>query len=211
MYNKLYDEYLANCELLEKHGLKTSDKKLKGAIVANLFKRNIEEIIRKHNLEDKVKISANNVYIAGSKNEYDLLIVKTEAEPILGFVYKAEDVIAVIESKGNGLYNLDMDTDNIASAVNNATKLNNKIKFGYITLTENVPVNEVNKYGQPTVKQWDETQRYLDDKIKASRAYYAVTLHRGKEIEAGPDNELEDFVHYLISDYCDNLFCTNRK
>ena len=49
-------------------------KKLKGALAAELIKIEIESYFKKQNKD--FKVSMVNSYIAGSKFEYDLLIVK---------------------------------------------------------------------------------------------------------------------------------------
>ena len=144
------------------------------------------------------KISSLNSYIAGSKYEYDLLLVKRNAKPFMELVYHPDDVIAIIESKANGLFDANVDTSNIAKAVNRAREINPKIRFGYITVSENVPVNEYKKDGTPTIKHWDLTEQYLNEKLKGLNAIYAVTLHKGRDLcDEGSDDEFNKFLEWL--------------
>ena len=219
MGNKYYELYQKHCTevndlMLKYFMLKYNEeevkklvkkaKKLHGAIAAELLKQLISEYFIKECKH--YRVSAVNSYIAGSTYEYDLLIVKENAEPILGIVYQPEDVIAVIECKAGGLFGLERETDNIANAFNSACKINPEISCGYITISENVPVNEFNKYGNPTVKYWDETQELLEEKVKTNKlTIYAVTLRKGKKgkidnlCDEGTDEEFYEFINCLIS------------
>ena len=205
MSNRYYELYKKHCaELDEMMGRYNTGseypKKLKGAMTTELLRQEITQFLADNN--EPFKTSAIDSYIAGSKYEYDLLIVKEDAEAYMGLVYQPDDVIAVIESKAGGLFDLEKDTDNIAQAANRAKELNSDICFGYITISENVPINSYNSQGNPTVKHWDLTKEYLSDKIQGKSAIYAVTLYKGKEIcEEGSDDEFYDFVKHLIGEY----------
>lgn len=167
MDNTYYESYEKYCEELEKLMLSYNAdakkaKKLRGTIAAELLKQFINEYFNKNN--KPYKVSNVNSFIANSKYEYDLLIVKESAEPFLGIVYRPEDVIAIIECKAGGLFKVENDTSNIAKAVNCAIEPNSHIKFGYITMSENVPVNNYRSDGNPTYNHWDETNEYLNKK-----------------------------------------------
>lgn len=210
MGNIYYELYETKCEELEKLTLSydgdvKSAKKLRGAIAAELLKQLISEYFNKN--RKPYKVSSVNSYIAGSKFEYDLLIVKESAEPFLGIVYRPEDVIAIIECKAGGLFNVEKDTDRIARAVNRAIKINSDTRFGYITMSENVPVNDYKADGSATYKHWDMTQKCLDEKINGTVVIYAVTLHKGKRkklYDEGSDEEFLNFVNYLIRENITN-------
>lgn len=198
MKNTYYERYKVLCNKLNDLMKETANgaKKLKGAIAVELLKELIDDFFQKNNI--KYKTSNPNSYIAGSKYEYDLLIVKEYAEPFMGMVYKAEDVIAIIESKVGGLFNLAKDTDSIAIAVNSALKLSKDICFGYITMSENVPTND-SYCGKSTIKHWEKTEEYLKEKINGKCVLYAVTLRKGKYLcDEGSDEEFFGFVNYLI-------------
>lgn len=199
-YYKTYQEWCFDLERLAKkyHGDVKEAKKLRGLIAVELLKRVLDEYIKSNGLP--YKTSMENSYIAGSNYEYDLLVLSEKAEPHFGFVYMPEDVIAILESKTRGLYNVETNTDNIAKAVNCAMAINPDIRFGYITITENVPKNDHNKStGKPTVKHWELTKKYLDEKIKGDVAEFAVTLHTGKKLcDEGSDEELDLFIKFLL-------------
>lgn len=202
MENTYYEQYEKLCNELENlmilyNGDAKSAKKLRGAIAAELLKKLVDEFLCKNCRN--YKASNVNSYIAGSKYEYDLLIVNKNAEPFMGMLYKPEDVIAVIECKAGGLFNLETNTDNIAKAANRAIELKTDIRFGYVTMSENVPVNNYKADGSATIKHWDKTIEYLREKIRGEIVVYAVTLHKGKNLcDGGSDDEFYNFVNYLI-------------
>ncbi len=174
-------------------------KKFRGAIAAEILRRELQQYMQLHSLP--VKVSNVNSYIIGSKYEYDLLLVKQDAQSVLDLAYRPEDVLAVIESKAGGLFNVEDDTNNIAKAVNAAMALNRQIRFGYITMYENVPVHQFNTSGQPTVNHWEQTNQYLMQKISGICAIYSVTLQQGKKkCDNGSDQEFEDFAAFLSAD-----------
>ena len=204
MGNRFYELYQNHCialnQLMEQYqGSGEDTKKLRGAVASELLRQELDRYITEH--RKALKVSPVNAYIAGSKFEYDLLVVKAGAEAYMNLVYRPEDVVAVIESKAGGLFDVDADTSNIARAVNSAMSLNPRIRFGYITMSENVPVHEYKKNGEPTVKHWELTNQYLQDKIEGKCAIYAVTLHQGKRLcDEGADKEFEDFVSMLTGE-----------
>lgn len=179
------------------HGSSADAKKLRGALAVKLLKQEISKYLVANGLP--IKTSTVNSFIAGSKFEYDLLLVKENAQPYMGLVHNPEDVVAIIESKAGGLFDVDKNTSSIANAVNCALKINPKIRFGYITMSENVPVKPLNKKGEPTVRHWDLTKKYLNDKIIGTNVNYAVTLHTGKNLcDEGSDEEFYRFIELLI-------------
>lgn len=214
MSNRYYTTFQEHCQELEKlmeqyRTKKDSQseadgknknvvaKKLRGAVAVELLRQEINTYLESEG--EPFKASMMNSYIAGSGYEYDMLVVKKDAKPFMGLVYLPEDVVADVECKAGGLFDLDKDTDNIAKAANTATDVNPEIRFGYITISENVPVNEYNRNGEPTVKHWKETQDLLDDKLKGNSAFYAVTLHQGKNpYGESDDSVLEKFIKFLI-------------
>ncbi len=164
-----------------------------------MLRRELDQYLTAHDLP--LCVSQGNRYIAGSKFEYDLLLVRPDAEAYLGLVYRPEDVVAVIECKAGGLFDLEGGTNNIAEAANRAVSLNPNIRFGYITICENVPVHSYKKDGTPTVKQWELTKQYLQEKIAGTCVIYAVTLQQGRHLcDEGSDKEFEDFVSMLIGE-----------
>lgn len=203
MSNRYYETYQKHYaelqQIMEKYkGHLGEAKKLKGAVAANLLKHEIEAYLMKNN--KPIKVSSVNSYVAGSKYEYDLLLVKKDAIPFMELVYDPDKVIAIIESKVNGLFDVDAETNGIANAVNRAREINPNIRFGYITISENVPVHEYNKNGTSTVKHWELTEQYINEKIKGLNAIYAVTLRQGKKLcDEGSDKEFSMFLDNLIN------------
>lgn len=201
--NHYYELYQEKCRILddsikEYQGTMKDAKKLRGALATELLRQELINYFYQKGIT--VNVSTGNSYIIGSKYEYDLLLVKSDARPFCNLIYYPEDVIAVIESKAGGLFDVDKETDNIAKAVNKAWELNRNIKFGYITLSENVPKNTLNLKGRPTVKHWELTKEFLSKKVQAFSSIYAVTLHQGDTIcNEGSDEEFMDFVESLVS------------
>lgn len=198
-YFLLYKNHCKELEQLMKQNLGDSNdaKKLRGAIAVELLRQEINKYLVNNHMP--FKTSAVNSYIAGSKFEYDLLIVKEDAVPYLGLVYQPKEVVAIIESKAGGLFDVDKNTNSIAKAVNRTLEINSAIRFGYITMSENVPVKNYHQDGRPTVKHWDLTKKYLKEKINGKVIVYAVTLHQGKAlIDEGSDDEFYNFINALI-------------
>lgn len=50
--------------------------KITGSIVAEVFRKNIEYILKKNYMTNQYKISENNVYVKGCNTEFDFLILK---------------------------------------------------------------------------------------------------------------------------------------
>ena len=200
IYYKLYQQKCSELEemmFLYDMDIKSA-KKLRGAIAVELLKQLIEEYF--YNNSEPYKVSAVNSYMIGSKYEYDLIIIKQTAVAFMGIVYHPEDVIAIIECKVGGLYNVENDTDYIAKAVNCAIEINSNIMFGYITMSENVPVNDKKRDGSPTFRHWDKTIECLEQKISEDIVIYAVTLDKGKKLfDKGSDTEFYKFIRHLIS------------
>ena len=176
-------------------------KKLNGLLAANLLRRELVRYFLEHALP--YTVSPVNSYVIGSKYEYDLLIVKADAQPFSDYLYTPDDVITVIESKAGGLMNVKNECENIAQAFNAAHILNRTIRFGYITVGENVPVHEVNRLGNPTVNHWELTQYYFKENLDADaeRKIYAATLHKGNRnnlCDEGSDEAFLEFIEALL-------------
>lgn len=146
---------------------KKNKGKLKGALVANLIKRYIEDILFSYKLP--FKVSENNVYIQGYAIECDLLIVKQDCTPIFNgpSIYRAEDVKAIIESKATGIFiNMQNPQNPFLHELEMLKDLNHHgfpVKFGYISLAE-APGKSfrllkeanlyINKFSNDTDKNW---------------------------------------------------------
>lgn len=202
MVNNCYEQYEKNCyeldSIMQKYKGDAKDaKKLKGDLVAELLKKLIDDYLCENGIQ--YKVSNVNSYIAGSKYEYDMLIINKHAETYMGRIYATEDVISIVECKTSGLYNIPKDTDIIASAINRAIELKADIRFGYFTMWENIPVNDYNYKGKPTINQWDKTKEFLNDKIRGEVFLYAATLRKGKkECYNYSDKEFYNFIDELV-------------
>lgn len=148
---------------------KLNDHKITGAIVAEVFKEKIEEVFKEKGLDTKYKISENNVYVAGCRVEFDFLILKKDAEKIEHLpIYPLDKVVAVLESKTYGVYTsyelgnkelrsgskafdeLDkgkqeerlkrFDLYRLVNAFKDLHNRNNKVKLGYMSMSEQIPV-----------------------------------------------------------------------
>ena len=111
-------------------------------ITAEYFRSKIEECLQQY---PDYKVSENNVYVKGCHIEFDFLILKSDALKQGGVpVYKADDVVAVLECKSNGIYHeyyrgkddqTQKDTYDLKNFVDAYLKLlkeNKQIKMGYI-------------------------------------------------------------------------------
>lgn len=202
MRNSLYQTYLhsfAVARSLTEHyqGDFEKSKKLHGAITTEVVRQKLFQWLEQHHVD--ASVSSQNVYIAGSPYEYDLLIVRTNAEAFLNVLYQPKDVLAVIECKSSGLFNVGQDTTCIANAVNCAVNLNSQLRFGYLTLWERIPSKAFKRNGCPTVNHWNLTQKLLMEKIHCPKAIYAVTLQQGKTTcDEGSEDELDQFVSMLV-------------
>lgn len=162
-------EFLTNQKQETKKG---AQNKVTGAIVAEIFKKNIEATLEKLNIND-LKVSENNVYIEGYGIEFDFLILKKDAKKkVLSIsgseenqlqlhlpIYRIEDVIAILESKTFGVYTLykrhdpkkaldrkkeleKHDLYKLVSTYKNILEKNKNIKLGYMCLAEQRPKSD---------------------------------------------------------------------
>lgn len=164
--------------------------KYKGKVANELLKDEVSNVLKKNSLP--FKVSEINAFVAGSKFEYDLLILKDDANSD-NFAYKNEDVKAIIECKVNGLYDPEKNTDSIAKAINEVRRLNKDVAFGYVTFSEVVPKKET------SVHYWDLTKKFLHQKVTYSHLF-AVTLRTGnKVIDSTTPEDFEKFILKLCS------------
>ena len=202
--------------------------KATGAIVAEVFRKNIEYVLQKNHLENDYKVSENNVYIAGCHIEFDFLILKKSAKRIEAFplkdydsnikfelpIYNAEDVVAVLESKTYGIYSLykgrDGDTETqlqkndlyrFVTAYNDILKRSNpEIKIGYMCLAEQRPNQGVSNFIEKTIYFFEDFfgNKYADN-TKNWHVYYAKCQYTSKTADVyASDDDWEKFVINLV-------------
>lgn len=118
-----------------------SFNKLVGNLTAMTLRKYILNIINYHGLN--LKVSNSNAFIKGCPIEWDLIILKSNAEDINNTnVFQLDDVVAVFEFKTSGLMKnqyleIDKTFENQFSYINYFKKNYNKqIPFGYITFAE---------------------------------------------------------------------------
>lgn len=164
-YKFVLEKYYNNINVNKKN-----KGKLKGALVANLIKKYIEDTILSFELP--YKVSENNVYIKGYAVECDLLIVKQDSEPIFEapLIYRAEDVKAIIESKATGIF-IDKKNPknpflNELSMVENLINKGFLVNFGYISLAEQI--------SDKSHRLIDEANAYINEYIKEENKNFGV-------------------------------------
>ncbi len=204
MSNSLYQMYVRSIaeagSLTELYdGDFEKSKKLHGAITTQVVRKKLFQWLEQHHVD--ASVSDQNVYIAGSPYEYNLLLVRKNAEAYLNMIYQPKDVLAIIVCKSSGLFKVDEETSRIAKAVNYAAKLNPKIRFGYLTLWEQIPVNAFKQDGTPTLNHWERTQKMLTEKVHPLGAIYSVTLSQSPKTaicHESSEDELDQFVLMLV-------------
>lgn len=90
--------------------------------------------MKKKHLDD-LEVSPPNSYVDGCSLEFDLIILKKDAEKIDDLnIYNYKDVVAVLEIKKSGIYS----KDSFIKQRDTFDQFNkeNKIKYGYITFIE---------------------------------------------------------------------------
>lgn len=212
--------------ILDKLGLDDSQNKSNkkigakgiGAIIAELFRKNIE-VVLKRKYSNSYKISENNVYVKGCHIEFDFLILKGDAkkETIthneITFeipVYNLKDVIAVIESKTYGIYSLyDRNKRNfekndlfkfVNAYKNDLNGMDNKIKIGYMSLAEQRPNKGVSNFIEKTIYFFEDYfgKEYYEEE-RLWNVYYAKCRYANNTSDVFADeSEWEKFVDSLV-------------
>lgn len=178
-------------------GKTSNPKKLHGALTAELVREALTEYFIQNSLP--FKVSKQNVYIIGLPTEFDILIVKIEAEPYLSVLYNPEDVVAIIEVKMTGLLvDPKKEATGILTAADRVYDLYPHIAFGYLTMRENSPTNSVSVFGQPTVDHWRITQEILGQ-MRQRNAQLAIVYHNAGKDDVCDDSEWETFIRHLCN------------
>lgn len=172
-------------------GKAINPKKLHGALTAELVREELTEYFIQHSLP--FKVSKQNVYIIGLATEFDILIVKIEAEPYLSVLYNPEDVVAIIEVEMTGLI-----ATGILTVADRVYDLYPHIAFGYLTMREKSPTNSVSAFGLPTVDHWRITQEILGQ-MRQRNAQFAIVYHNAGKDDVCDDSEWETFIRHLCN------------
>lgn len=182
---------------------KRNKGKLKGALVANLIKKYIEQIIIDYKLP--YKVSGNNVYIYGYAVECDLLILKQDSKAIFEApeIYRAEDVITIIESKATGIFIDKKKPKNpFLNELCMVKQLNDKgvgVKFAYISLAEQISgissrlLDEANRY----------INEYSNEKNQNKGVYCFSKTYPEDEypLYEGNPYSFDEYIKYLCDDF----------
>lgn len=173
-----FDELVKNSDVVgipPEEGKKRA--KITGTIVAEVFRKNIEYVLKKNNMTNMYKVSENNVYVKGCNIEFDFLILKKSAAKIISNhifdsnitielpIYDINDVVAVLESKTYGIYSLykgrtentvnemkKNDLFRFASAYKNTLHgMEKNIKIGYMCLVEQRPNSGKSNFIEKTI------------------------------------------------------------
>ncbi len=197
--NRIYQSYRETNQRIEATGVNIKRmKKLRGALFAETVRQELlSELQRLGHTE--YTVSLQNSYVLGSHYEIDLMIVRADAVPLSGMVYLPEDVVAIIEVKAGGLFNVDKDTDKIAASFNETFNVCQKpIKAAYITRRESEPLTGA-------FQHWSTTCQQLKKKYQGGEMmFYASYLEHNKSKKTpqrtyATDEEFTTLVKFLIS------------
>ena len=218
--NTLFKEYLMKKEKCEELSIlcdsvgdtqkKLSSSKLIGVIVAEVFKEQFTMVLEKYGFDKQYKISENNVYIVGCPIEFDFLVLKKSAEKIENLpVYSLSDVIAVLESKTYGVYNLykrgsdDLEKFDLYRFVKSYFTLDgpqNNIRLGYMCLSEQRPNNGNSNFIMKTLQFFEDIFKQYKYDISSCCYTYFSRCHFAskKEDYYSTDLDWERFVLNLV-------------
>lgn len=170
-----------------------SYNKIVGNLTSMTLRKYITNIINYHGLD--LKVSNCNAFIEDCPIEWDLIILKNNAEDINNTnVFHLTDVVAVFEFKTSGLIRdqykeIEKTFERQFSYINKFKKKNNKfIPFGYVTFAES--------------EEWfNKTKAYFDsmnNKSNTAFAFLDYDLFERKDIKQYFP-ECNDFEKYLYN------------
>jgi len=94
------------------------------------------EILRKELIRRGFNVSNRDVFIEGSPNEFDLLILKKGERAKANLLYTPKQVVAAFEIKFSGAF--PGDPEKINSNFQSVKKINKKIRCVYLAISEDV-------------------------------------------------------------------------
>lgn len=210
-YSKAYLRYENALDELERrstdlralHGIEEiearRETKIRGALFNDVVRELLVEELDNQFGAGSYVVSLPNSYILGSKYEYDLLVMKGDAKVLELRFFLPTDVLAIVECKTGGLYNVRADVERVSKSVNAGLKLNPSIRFGYISLWENFPKNLTNRDGRPTVNHREQTKNGLLELIEGKvSTLFLTTKTSHKIIEASSDDDFKQFAFSLV-------------
>lgn len=182
-----------------KHPCDKTHSKLSGVIAAEHFRQEMEMVLRKHNAP--YKLSQNNAYIQGCHIEFDFLLLKQDAEPMLDVpVYRLCDVVAILECKTNGVYAYkESSLERMFRAYfEDLDGIRNQIRIGYMTMSENCPKNEAgnSNFIRHTIEDFESRFEHRDD---LWNCYFARCHYDAKKPDCFmSDAQWEQFVLSML-------------
>lgn len=165
-----------------------STRKLYGNYSANIISKYIQKVID-DNRKD-CRVSDGNSYIQGCATEFDALIINKDAKSLNG-IYDAKDVVAVLEYKAYGIVDVKQ-LDHFIESYEKTKKKNNKLKIGYITLSES-------ESPKAKVKFRTNTEQKFNSKSIGKESLFFV-INKSNKNSLFDDNALdwEEFVLSLL-------------
>lgn len=226
---KSFEELKKNNDEIRKCSENKGEKnrnKITGAAVAEIFRKNIEYVLKKNGLTNMYKVSENNVYVKGCYNEFDLLILKKTALKVTNNyimdngiiielpIYDSSDVIAVLESKTYGIYSLykgrtndkinEMEKNELYGFVSaykdELNGMEKGIKIGYMCLAEQRPNAGESNFLEKTIYFFEDYfgQKY-NETDKVWHTYFSKCHFANKTQDVyATDDMWEEFVLSLV-------------
>lgn len=193
--NLLFHDFALGCAA-SRRSEDRNPKKVRYTIATEVVRQGIFRWLAEHNRCADV---ATDAYVAGSPYKCSILVVEKDAKPAAN-QYLPEDVLAIIRVRSNGLFRPGEETDGIARSINRVLALNPAIRWGYITMTERVPVKAFHADGRKTLDYWRLTQDLLHEKIAQPGVILSSTLEKGTRLyDSGSDDEFEQFLNILLA------------
>lgn len=168
--------------------------KISGAVSSTVIIKYIQDVLDKNKLE--YKISEPNVYILGCHVEIDALILKKDAESIMGTgIYYPDDVVSILEFKCSGIYS--SSNNPFKYFIETCKSYNPWIKSAaYITISEFLPKKPLSiDFYEVTKKFFDELFNLQDFNFKM---FCVMRNYDAQDILFNNGYDWEEFVLSLL-------------
>lgn len=168
--------------------------KISGAVSSTIIIKYIQDVLDKNNKD--YKVSEPNVYILGCHVEIDALILKKDAESIMGTgIYHPDDVVSILEFKCSGIYSSSKNP--FKYFIETCKSYNPWIKSAaYITISEFQPKKE------KSIDFYEKTKKFFDDLFNLQnfnfKMFCVMRNYDAQDILFNNDYDWEDFVLSLL-------------
>lgn len=168
--------------------------KISGAVSSTIIIKYIQDVLDKKNKD--YKVSEPNVYILGCHVEIDALILKKDAESIMGTgIYHPDDVVSILEFKCSGIYS--SSNNPFKYFIETCKSYKTQIKSAaYITITEFLPKKE------KSIDFYEKTKKFFDDLFKLPnfnfKMFCVMRNHDAQDILFNNGYDWEEFVLSLL-------------